>query len=55
MRANKYALFAKYMSKEHRTVIPAKAGIQILQLKKKSLDACSLPSQGQAFAGLTRH
>ena len=40
MRANKDAQFAKYMNEEPRTVIPAKAGIQSLQSKKKSLDAC---------------
>ena len=46
MRANKNALFAKHMNKEP-TVIPAKAGIQILRLKKKPLDVRPLPSQGQ--------
>ena len=49
MRANKDAQFAKYMNKELRTVIPAKAGIQSLQSMKKSLDARPLPSQGQAL------
>ena len=44
MRANKNALFAKYMNKEPRTVIPAEAGIQTLQLKKKPLDARLQPS-----------
>ena len=39
MRANKNSLFAEYMNKEPRTVIPAEAGIQALQLKKKPLDA----------------
>ena len=34
MRANKNALFAEYMNKEPRTVIPAEAGIHTLQLKK---------------------
>ena len=39
IRANKNALFSKYMNKKPRTVIPAKAGIQTLQLKKDPLDA----------------
>jgi len=34
MRANKNALFAIYMNREPGTVIPAKAGIQSLQLRK---------------------
>ena len=49
IRANKNALFAKYMNKEPRTVIPAKAGIQTLQLKKDPLDARPLPSRGMLF------
>ena len=39
MRANKDALFAKYINTKPGTVIPAKAGIHSLQLKKKPLDA----------------
>jgi len=34
MRANKNALFPIYMNREPGTVIPAKAGIQSLQLRK---------------------
>jgi len=47
MRANKNALFAIYMNREPGTVIPAKAGIQSLQLRKNHW----MP----AFAGMTRY
>ena len=51
MRANKNALFAKYMNKEPGTVIPAKAGIHTLQLKKTA----GCPPPAFAGAGLYGH
>gem|GEM_PF-5974201 len=36
MRADKGGLFANYINREPGTVIPAKAGIQSLQLTKKN-------------------
>ena len=44
MRANKDDLFEKYINIKPRSVIPAEAGIQSLQLRKKSPDARLQPS-----------
>jgi len=55
MRANKDALFAKYINREPGTVIPAKAGIQSLQLKKKTA-GCPPPAfAGACFSGMMRY
>ena len=47
MRTNKDALFTKYINIEPRSVIPADAGIQSLQLRKNHW--------APAFAGMTRY
>jgi len=47
MRADKDALFSDYINREPETVIPAKAGIQSLQLRENHwMPAC---------AGMTRY
>jgi len=47
IRANKDALFVKYLNREPGTIIPTKAGIQSLQLRKNRW----MPT----FAGMTRY
>lgn len=48
MRVNKDALLANYMKSEPQTIMPAKAGIQGMQLKKND-------HWMSAFAGMTRY